>query len=255
MNPILNLSDKKKNYAIFGMLLGDAWIQNRAHPTRNKQLVFEHSIKQQDYLEWKEYILKNWGLFRTSTYNIHKQTTFGPLIISRVIADIPDIRHFLKFNRFYNETGSKLISEYVMRRITPLGLLFWFLDDGTLTINKRSSTALNPKYGGYKISRFATIATYNFNEKDHQIAQKWFDKRFGIDVRIHHWNPKSKNRSYLKLYMSATSFRQFYDLVKPYLQYIPKSMQYKFNMQYNPERSNESSFLDYNLSSSAVLSY
>lgn len=244
---VIDLSDKEINYSLFGLLLGDAWIQNRAHPTRSKQLAMEHSMKQEAYMRWLEELFKHWGIYRTSTYNVLKETTYGPLNSSRLICDIPDIRHFMKFNRFYDDDGKKIVSPYVMQRIHPLGLLFWFLDDGNLVVQGRESESKNPKYDGYKWSRWATLSTYSFTKKDHEVAQFYFDKRFGISTKIHKWNPKSKNNSYLKLYFSATDFRKFYDIVRPYLRHIPEDMYYKFDMKYNAARDTEINYQSYNL--------
>ncbi len=244
---MFDLSDKEINYSLFGLLLGDAWVQNREHPTRSKQLAMSHSMKQSNYVKWLEDLFKHWGIYRTSYYGRTKMATYGPLEHCGVICDIPDIRHFLKFNRFYNDEGKKIISSYVMQRITPLGLLFWFLDDGNLTVQKRKSEGKNPLYDGFKYSRFATLSTYGFNQTDHEVAQFYLKQRFDIEAKIHKWNPRSKPNSYLKLYFSATSFRKYFDIVRPYLDLIPDDMKYKFDMKYNSQRNTETSYADYNL--------
>ena len=43
-----------------------------------------------------------------------------------------------------------------------------------------------------------------------------------------------------RLYFNATNFRKFFDVIRPYLQYIPKEFYYKFNMQYIPNRIRDS---------------
>ena len=80
-----------------------------------------------------------------------------------------------------------------------------------------------------------------------KIAQKVFKKRFDMDVKIHKASNRNGKQTY-RLYFSATSFRKFYDIVRPYLKYIPKDMYYKFNMKYKSTRINETDFLNYNLS-------
>lgn len=239
---VIDLSEKEINYSLFGLLLGDGWMQNRQHPTRNKQLAIEHSMKQENYVRWLEELFIHWNIYRTSRYGVWKQTTYGPLYKCSIIADIPDIRHFLKFNRFYDNGGKKIISPYVMKRIHPLGLLFWFLDDGNLVVQQRKSESINPKLDGFKWSRWATICTDSFSMKDLEIAQFYLKTRFDIDVKIY------KYRENHRLYLSATAFRKYFDVVRPYLHLIPDDMKYKFDMKYNVLRETETNYMSYNLS-------
>jgi len=245
----MKLSDKEINYNLFGLLLGDGWINNRKGKC-NKQLTIQHSMKQESYVKLLEKLFKEWGIFRYSRYNQHKIATWGPFDYCTVCSDIPDIRHFLKFNRFYSDDGKKLISKYVMQRITPLGLMLWFMDDGCLTVRKRKSLAKNPKPGIYRMTRWAEIATYSFSMQDHLIAQEWFNKRFGINVKIN--RNCGKNKKGWKLYFSATEFRKLHDIVKPYLHLVPEDMRYKFHMGYIPDRNKENEFLNYNMPQSTT---
>lgn len=246
MNEIFNMSDKEINYSLFGLMLGDGWLHNRTNENL-KMLGIQHSMKQEEYMRWLEDLAKFWGVYRRSYYNKVKQATYGELKYCEMFLTLLDQRHFVKYNRFHSDDGNKIISEYVMKRITPLGLLFWFLDDGNLVVQKRKSESKNPQFDGYKYSRWATISTYSFDRKSHEIAQHYLKERFSIDTKIHQWNPKSKDRGYLKLYIGAQSFRVFFDVVRDYLPYIPDSMKYKFDMKYTSSRSTEIDYLNYNL--------
>lgn len=253
MNEIFNFSDKKINYSLFGLLLGDGWIQNLRTKRKNKQLVIQHSMKQETYMNWLEEIFKNWNIYRYSHYNQSKIASFGELQYCTLCGDIPDLRHFLKFNRFYDDNFKKRISEYVLKRITPLGLLFWFLDDGCLSVSKRKSLSKEITEG-YRMSRFATISTNSFSYNDHLTAQKIFKDRFNIDLKIHQGNKNGK--TFYRLYFSAENFRKFYDIIRPYLSYIPKELYYKFDMKYSERliktksdlrSSKDINFLNYNI--------
>lgn len=253
MNEIFNLSDKKINYSLFGLLLGDGWIQNLKTKRKNKQLVIQHSMKQESYMQWLEEIFKNWNIYRYSHYNQKKIATFGELNYCTLSGDIPDLRHFLKFNRFYDKNGKKKMSEYVLKRITPLGLLFWFLDDGNLSVSKRKSLS-DENTETYRMSRYANISTYSFCYNDHLVAQKVFKDRFDIDLKIH--KGIKNNKEFYKLYFSAENFRKFYDIVRPFLNYIPKELYYKFDMKYSERSvktksglkiSKDVNFLNYNM--------
>ena len=45
-----------------------------------------------------------------------------------------------------------------------------------------------------------------------------------------------EDKLYYRLYFNATNFRKFFDIVRPYLKYIPKEFYYKFDMKYKPNR-------------------
>lgn len=242
-----DFSQKQINYSLFGLLLGDGWLNNKN--CKNVQLNIQHSMKQQSYVKWLEDVFKQWNIFRYSKYNKHKNSTFGEFDYCEICSDIPDKRHFLKFNRFYNDDGKKIMSEYVLKRITPLGLLFWFLDDGCFNVKYRDSLSKGiiktDRITGYRVTRQAYISTYSYSYSDHLVAQKIFKDRFNIDIRIHKCHKNSKE--FYKLYFSAENFRKFYDIVRPYLNYIPTELNYKFDMKYISSKNNEKDFLDYNM--------
>ena len=39
--------------------------------------------------------------------------------------------------------------------------------------------------------------------------------------------------------LKPSGIRKFFDIVRPYLQYIPNEFHYKFNMQYTPGRGRD----------------
>ena len=224
---MLDMSKKEKCYSLFGLLLGDGYLEN------NKRIVCKHTNKQREYVKWLVKIFYYWKIFQRSKFDFENKTTFGNFIYSEAVCNIPSDIHFIKFNRFYNESGKKIISEYVLKRITPLGLLFWFLDDGSLNIHKKEK-----KYGAFSISRCAYLSTEGYDEQSKKNIQKIFKERFNIETKIH----KAKNGQ-TRTYINATNFRKFYDIVKPYLKIIPEDMRYKFNMKYKKNRLNNSLYL------------
>lgn len=234
---MFNLSKKEKCYALFGNLLGDGSLYS------SKYIQNTHTNKKRDYVVWLESVYKRWGVFHKSRYDYVKNTTFGPCLYSSVIGKMPKTAHFLKFDRFYKK-GKKVASKYILRRITPIGLLLWFLDDGTLNVSKQ--------YRGdsYSVHRFAYLNTQGFDDKNQEKIQKMFDERFDIQTRIHTDSGKNlENKKYKRIYFNATNFRKFFDVVRPYLKHIPESMRYKFDMKYEINKLKKSSFLvaNYNL--------
>jgi hypothetical protein len=223
---MIKLSKKEINYALFGLILGDGSYQNG-------KIRIEHTNKQRFYVEWLEDLCKALKLKHEVKYDFYKNTTFGKYYYSRINIWVPDRRHFDNFNRIYDSDGRKFPSEYVLERISPFGLLLWFLDDGQWHVSFR----------GTKAKRFGYLNTQSFTYVQNQTIKRMFKERFDIDLTIHTDNSGiiSDDKVYYRLYFNAENFRKFYDLIRPFIPIIPKEFTYKFNMQYKPNRLNASS--------------
>lgn len=221
---LLNLSAKEKCYALFGNVLGDGTYYLGTH-----SIQIQHTKKQRAYVKWLEQLYASWGILISSSYGKIRNTTHGTYVYDRVYIRVPQHRHF-ENNRIYRDR-KKVASLYVLKRINRLGMLLWFLDDGSLTVQKINHGSY------YSIHRFATLHTEGFDLCSQQRIQTVMSKRFGIELRLHRTN---KGGSGWKLYFSALQFRRFYDLVREYLPYVPPEMMYKFNMKYEHNRIHES---------------
>jgi len=211
-----NFSKKQIHYSLFGNLLGSSYLR--------KNITTYHWIEsknKKDYIEWLEKIYKDWGLKTISKYNLGSY--------SKVSCKLKTNRH-LEFKRMFNNENKKIFSNYVSKRISVFGLLLWYLDDGILNVHIKTDGS---------VSRYALLSTEKFSYNCHLKIQNMFKERFNIDVKIY----TSKNKKFY-IYFNAINFRLFYDLVRPYINNIPKSLYYKFNMKYN---SKNIDLLNYNL--------
>ena len=146
---------------------------------------------------------------------------------------VPKRFYFETQNKCLDDNNHKIISDYVLNNINELGLLFWFLDDGQWHVSFKNS----------KAKRFGYLNTQSFTYEENQRIAKMFKDRFDIELKIHtdcSGIEQHKGSIYYRLYFNATNFRKFFDIVRPYLQYIPKEFYYKFNMQYIPNRLKDS---------------
>lgn len=208
---------KKKAYALYGLLLGGGYV----NPKKGSKIHYSTTNEQRGFIRMlAQFCSKNNIMFATE-FDYPVKTEYGEYIYSSISIQVPRAilaQHFIKYNRFFNSDGKKTITEYTLRRISPLGLLFWFLSNGCLSVyNKKNDTT---------IIRQATLATQKFSFEENLKIQKMFLERFAIETKVH------RDRKYFKQYFSAISFRKFYDVVRPYLGFIPKELQYKFNMKY-----------------------
>lgn len=213
------LSKKELNYALFGLVFGDG-------NYRNGSIYIHHTTKQRFYIEFLETFCKIHGLPYSIRYDFMKTTTFGSKEYSMIRIKVPNRHHFEKFNRFF-VNDRKVMSEYILNRITPLGLLFWYLDDGCFTVSMK----------GTSCKRIGYLNTQGFSYDDNVLLQDMLKRRFDIKVGIHKDNSGLiSNKVYYRIYLNATAMKSFIDVVRPYLKDIPKEFTYKFNMKYTPNK-------------------
>lgn len=221
-NFLNDFSEKDITYSLYGLFLGDGyyghgWIHNK------------HTNKQRFYVEWLEKIFKNYGLTTSSKYDFISKTSFGNFEYSYVNIKVPKKFYFETLNKCFDDNGKKIISDYVIDNINEFGLLLWFLDDGQWHVSAKNNST----------KRFGYLNTQSFTYEENKRIQQMFKDRFNIDLKIHKDNSgfeKYKNSIYYRLYFNANNFRIFFDLVRPYLKYIPKEFYYKFDMKYFPNR-------------------
>lgn len=221
-NFLNNFSEKDITYALYGLFLGDG-------SYCNGKIRLSHTDRQRFYVEWLENIFKNYGLQVKGRYDFIKHTTFGGVKYSELFIYVPKRFYFETLNKCFDNNKHKIISDYVLNTINEFGLLLWFLDDGQLHVSFKDN----------KAKRFGYLNTQSFTYEENQKIVKMFKDRFDIDLKIHTNRSgfeKYKDSIYYRLYFNATNFRKFFDVVRPYLQYIPKEFYYKFNMQYSPNK-------------------
>lgn len=186
---------------IYGSLLGDAYIGIN---WKNARVSFNHGGDQEDYFDYKCSFFT--GLLgkinKTPRYDKRTDKYYNKFAV-RLLAHP-------KFTEIYNEcyiNGVKTVSKEWLDKITPRGLAFWFMDDGTNS---------------------GLLATNSFSYEEVNLIQNWFKEKWNINTTIHH--QKAKNGVQYLIYIKAESRPIFYELVKPYI--IP-SMEYKFE-NWNP---------------------
>ena len=234
-NLFKNYTAKDITFALYGLFLGDGSYSSGT-------IRVDHTNKQRFYVEWLEKMLHAMGVDVTTRYDYTKTTTFGECLYSGLRIKVPHRFYFESQHKCFDDGGKKIISQYVMDNINELGLLLWFLDDGQWHVSFKDGSA----------KRFGYLNTQSFTYEENVIIRDMFKRRFDIDLRIHTDNSgfvRQGDVVYYRLYFNADNFRKFYDIVRPFLDYIPEQFYYKFNMQYRPNRlSNSAEYANkYNL--------
>lgn len=203
---------------ILGGLLGDS-----SYNKRDNIIVFSHSIKQKDYIEWKYEKLSRISNIITQRVVGKSIVTGEDLInISFRTKRLPEIKsdyNSIK-NLIFNKNGVKEINRRWLNMLTPISLAIWWMDDGCLSVYK-------DKDG--KISRYGKLCTHCFSLREQKIIKDYFYTVWGIDVKI----TPEKNKFFLRF--TVPNLKKIFSIIYPYVIEIP-SMIYKIDMKYNIDK-------------------
>ena len=187
---------------LVGTLLGDACIScgQRPHPTYN--IKFEQAYSKFEYIN--------------HLYNI-----FEPFVGTspqiRTLADgrqsfwFRTYRH-KAFEFYYNQfyplttkisTRKKRVPRNIDQLLTPRGLAYWFMDDGTF---KQQS----------QIKKSYLFSTHSFPLNDQKKLQKILREKFKIYANIH------KDKNFYRIYILARSNDTFLQQIREYIHPIFK---------------------------------
>jgi hypothetical protein len=153
---------------MYGSLLGDA-------SSTAVGFTCEHSIKQVEYVAWKQSVLSGLGAV---TFD-RKQRKVLPAIAGKLIHSAPSRIVRVGHRHVYEELRracyggpdeQKHVTEAWLARVGGLGVAAWVLDDGSITNRAK-------KRG--KVHLSGNIATHGFLPADRQALADWLSRRYG----------------------------------------------------------------------------
>ena len=201
--------NKEKIGILVGMLLGDAYIE------KDGQFSIGHSIKQKDYLLYKQERLKDF--FKTS----YTERNCGPnnkylecFIRSRTS------KYFKLMRRLWYKPQKRLLKKMIYK-ISPEGLAYWYLDDGSLVFQKDKN--------GNVISRKGYLNTQGFTYDENLLLSEMLKEKFGIETKIH------RDKKYFRLYLNSSELKKLFSIISGY---IPPSTYYKLCFRYGKKYQN-----------------
>jgi len=208
--------NKDSRNLLIALLLGDGTISN------NYVFKLSHGYKQKEYLEWKIDLLKKHGLknnglksyISTSGYNK------GDLVYYTQLSIIPFIK---LLRRVMYKPKKTLANTRILKRLTPLGLAIWFMDDGHINWSKRKDGSIKGFY--IKISLCEP-------KKDVQVIIDYFKEIWDIKFYMFH---EGRIKDSYSICASTKQAKKFIKIIEKYVNEIP-SMQYK--VQYDKRRLN-----------------
>lgn len=201
------------------MLIGDGHISGRE---RDPTFIFEHSVKQADYAEWKANLIDNIFIEKQLSKRCKRRQTvqtvkgksyegYRVALYWKEYCAILRKRCYI----FHNKSEIKNI-EYILSQMeSDLHLAIWFGDDGGEVDRRPRKTCLyKPRYGLY---------TYGFTEGQNNLTIEWFKYRHNLKPEKIYFKPR--NSFYLKFSRDETD--EIYRLISPHLKDI-HSMRNKF---------------------------
>lgn len=199
----IKLPDEVKEIVI-GILLGDAHIVRRS-PTANSRLVYaQTAIKHKEYFEYVSnffipYCADNY--IPQSRLVVDNRTKKTYSAISFTTMQLPC---FNEYREAFYSLNKKIVPENISKLLTPCGLAFWIMDDGS-----KQGNGLH-------------ISVYGFSNTDVDKLMFTLQDKFNLKCSIH-YNRDNKPR----IYIFKESMDTLITLVKPY---FIKEMLYKLGL-------------------------
>jgi LAGLIDADG DNA endonuclease family len=194
----LQLSSVQRE-ALVGLLLGDACLetQNRG---RTYRLKIEQSARRRAYVDHLYSLFREWVLTPPSVRA--KRASNGSVTENVAFQTVSHSAFRFYAQQFYAD-GPKRVPELIHHWLTPRGLSYWFMDDGSLKSSQSKGVIFN---------------THCFRQQDVERLARCLLDHFGLQV-----TPRRQPDG-VQLYVSGRSYEMFSVLVDPY---VIDEMRYK----------------------------
>ena len=193
--------------ALVGMLLGDGYVNT----TNGKhELSVLHSIAQKDYCEHKAARVKQ---ILGGKFNVREYAN-GPGGRYRAVKFVSSHPYWANLKSWVYPNGRKTYTRRLLEMLTPEGIAFWYMDDG--------SARRNTNKDGWVTSVATDIATM-CSESECLTIRDYFLEVHQIEWKIRCKKGSPSDKAFYIQCNTAQS-RKFAELVRPYI--IP-SMLYK----------------------------
>lgn len=202
------------NEFIIGSLLGDGSMskikKENNRKNCNSKLCIKHSIKQKNYVLYKQELIKSYCKIYLTYPKINNEPHFikNKLVISNQTICLETLQNkaFNKYREDWYYKGYKDIPNYITR-LSPLAIAIWFMDDGTKC-----------KKSGYY------LCTDGFKIKTVNKLRNILYKQYGIISFLQIL--KRNNKQYPKIYISTKSINKFNSIISSFM---CDSMTYKLH--------------------------
>lgn len=199
------------NNMILGSILGDGSIEKPCGYRKNYLISFTQNSKnekEKEYIELKYNLIKKY--YKVNNIREKHNNTYH-FSISTKEKELTE--NFLKLTR-YNDNSRKLPNIEYFNNVV---ILFWYLDDGSLTIGKQK------RNNGFSIYKRIKISLASYKDEDIIKFINNFKLKFNIEFKI----LKNKNKITDIYIRKNIEIKKFLDFIYPYKDIIPKNQRYK----------------------------
>lgn len=208
---------------ILGSMMGDGHINRPADHVVNGNYglgITQNSLTEEDYIHFKhrlcsEYFVTNKVRSKhnnTLTFDISMKDKTG------IVEEMIDLTRDKEFKRKFPDIKS----------FDEVALLFWYLDDGSLSISGQK----RPNGRKSSMCRRLSINLKSYKDDDILDFTEKLNSKFNLNFKFKKYHGKIEAITIRKL----EDIYKFLKLVNPYIGSIPKSMHYKFCMCYSHSR-------------------
>ena len=187
--------------ALLGGLMGDGALSPSRTTGHSARFRFGHGKKQKAYADWKASLFEN--------IHVSKSTNDR----GSVFYDVQPLPELAELRRAVYFHGEKVLSWDYLKRLTPLSLAIWYMDDGHLSM--RSKGVQERTRGG---TGRIDICVEAFEESSRIRLQAYLKDTWGIPTKLFDRAGKAH------LQIKTLDTPRFLELVAPY---IHPSMDYK----------------------------
>lgn len=203
------LSDDERQ-VIIGTMLGDGYMDR---PEKSilwtPRMTLRHGVSQEEWLRLKCEALSGIGseagIVKDKKYVDSDKYYENSETMSWNTKSLMCLREFSEMFRGAKDT-KKRVTRDILEELTPLGIAVWYLDDGSLQVNKREN-----KNGSVKYYPCVIMNTQGFSLEENKTIVDYFKETWGIDFILYEY------RGYNYLYANTKSSIKFLELVAPYI--------------------------------------
>lgn len=192
----LSLSDQCQAI-ILGSLLGDGLLKIHKGYA-NARFSFKHTILQEEYFSWKVEQLKE----ISSEHCVFTQKPSGFSTNEMLRYQSCALEALTKLYRLTNRRGKLLVRRTWLNQMTPLSLLIWWLDDGSIVSNGRKGV----------------LCTDGFDEQSVKRLSQYLKVVWKIETHVGAVGRKRSGTrpAYFRLWFSTEELKKFLRLTLPY---------------------------------------
>jgi len=207
MQSVAQLLSDTQWQVLLGGLMGDGALS----PTRNgngARFRWGHGAKQADYADWKASMFANVEVCRTTNA---KGAVFHDL---QPLPELAELRESVYIG------GKKVLSDDYLKRLTPLSLAVWYMDDGSFALRSQGLQARTE--GG---SDRSEICVQSFSTDSQRRLRDYLADTWGSDAQL----TVRGAREMAVLQFPAAETAKLHALIAPF---VHPSMQYKLLRAY-----------------------